>query len=75
MASMGHGDDRDLGRGRPQGRVVGGGAELWRYPVESMRGATVPRLMVAAQHSRGDRAIARRDLTTGPIRVAVVLDR
>jgi uncharacterized protein YcbX len=48
---------------------------LWRYPVESMRGATVPRLMVAAQHSRGDRAFARRDLTTGPIRVAVVLDR
>jgi uncharacterized protein YcbX len=49
------------------GRVVGSVAELWRYPVKSMRGTSQPRLEVTRQGSVGDRVLALRDLTNGRI--------
>jgi uncharacterized protein len=49
------------------GKVVGSVAELWRYPVKSMRGGTVSQLFVTDRGSLGDRAWALRDPTNGRI--------
>src|SRR5215207_7184173 len=48
-------------------RVVGSVAELWRYPVKSMRGGTVSQLLITDRGSVGDRAWALRDPTSGRI--------
>lgn len=48
-------------------RIVGKVAELWRYPVKSMRGTRLPRLQLSQQGSVGDRVLALRDLTNGRI--------
>jgi hypothetical protein len=49
------------------GQVVGSIAELWRYPVKSMRGTMASRLTLTPDGSRGDRVLALRDLTTGRV--------
>src|SRR5215212_12165364 len=49
------------------GKVVGSVAELWRYPVKSMRGGTVSQLLITDRGSVGDRAWALRDPTSGRI--------
>ena len=49
------------------GKVVGSVAELWRYPVKSMRGGTVSQLLITDRGSVGDRAWALRDPTNGRI--------
>jgi MOSC domain-containing protein len=49
------------------GRVVGSVAELWRYPVKSMRGGTVSQPLITDRGSVGDRAWALRDPTSGRI--------
>jgi uncharacterized protein YcbX len=49
------------------GKVVGSVAELWRYPVKSMRGSTVSQLLITDRGSVGDRAWALRDPTNGRI--------
>jgi uncharacterized protein YcbX len=46
---------------------IGRVAELWRYPVKSMRGGTVAELMVTERGGLGDRAWALRDPTSGRI--------
>ena len=51
----------------PGGRLVGTVAELWRYPVKSMRGTMVAQLSVTKDGSSGDRVLALRDLTNGRI--------
>ena len=39
---------------QPQtGKVVGSVAELWRYPVKSMRGGTVSQLLITDRKCRG----------------------
>ena len=50
------------------GKVVGSVAELWRYPVKSMRGGTVSQLFITDRGSLGDRAWALRDPTKWPDR-------
>ena len=47
--------------------MVGSVAELWRYPVKSMRGGTVSQLFITDRGSLGDRAWALRDPTNGRI--------
>jgi uncharacterized protein YcbX len=47
--------------------VVGSVAELWRYPVKSMRGELVEELAVTARGAAGDRAWALRDLANGKV--------
>ena len=42
-------------------------AELWRYPVKSMRGEIVPALPLGDGGAAGDRAWALRDLENGRI--------
>ena len=49
------------------GKMVGSVAELWRYPVKSMRGGTVSQLLITDRGSVGDRAWALRDPTNGRI--------
>jgi MOSC domain-containing protein len=49
------------------GRVVGRVAELWRYPVKSMRSGTVAELLVTDRGSVGDRAWALRDPSNGRV--------
>lgn len=49
------------------GKVVGSVAELWRYPVKSMRGGTVSQLLITDRGSVGDRAWALRDPINGRI--------
>jgi MOSC domain-containing protein len=49
------------------GRVVGRVAELWRYPVKSMLGGTVPQLLITDRGGLGDRAWALRDPASGRI--------
>jgi uncharacterized protein YcbX len=49
------------------GKVVGSVAELWRYPVKSMRGGTVSQLLITDRGSVGDRAWALRDPVNGRI--------
>jgi uncharacterized protein YcbX len=51
----------------PSGKFVGSIAELWRYPVKSMRGDTVPQLLITDRGALGDRAWALRDPTSGRI--------
>ncbi len=48
-------------------RAVGRVAELWRYPIKSMLGTTVPGGHVDALGLAGDRARALRDVATGTI--------
>jgi uncharacterized protein YcbX len=67
---MGHLDQaapRWAAAGTDAGRVVGSVAELWRYPVKSMRGGTVPELLVTERGGLGDRAWALRDPVNGRI--------
>jgi uncharacterized protein YcbX len=47
--------------------VVGSVAELWRYPVKSMRGERVEALAVTPDGAAGDRAWALRDLANGKV--------
>jgi uncharacterized protein YcbX len=54
---------------------VGTVAELWRYPVKSMRGTTVPELVITSQGVLGDRAWALRDPQSGRIAAAKRLPR
>jgi uncharacterized protein YcbX len=49
------------------GQVVGSVAELWRYPVKSMRGTSRSRLELTRRGSAGDRVLALRDTTNGRI--------
>jgi uncharacterized protein len=67
---MRHLDRAELGRTAApidSGRVVGRVAELWRYAVKSMRGGTVPELLITDRGGLGDRAWALRDPVTGRI--------
>jgi uncharacterized protein YcbX len=47
--------------------VVGCVAELWRYPVKSMRGERVEALEITPHGASGDRAWALRDLANGKV--------
>lgn len=47
--------------------VLGHVKQLWRYPVKSMQGATLPECLVTAQGLVGDRAWAMRDDSRGEV--------
>ncbi len=47
--------------------MIGSIAELWRYPVKSMRGESVEALEVTPRGAAGDRAWALRDLANGKV--------
>jgi uncharacterized protein YcbX len=57
------------------GTQVGAVAELWRYPVKSMRGATVTEALVTDRGVMGDRVWALRDPVTGRIASAKRIPR
>jgi uncharacterized protein YcbX len=48
----------------PAGELVGKVAELWRYPVKSMRGELRPSMQITERGIVGDRAWALRDIAT-----------
>jgi uncharacterized protein len=48
----------------PAGELVGKVAELWRYPVKSMRGELLPSTQITERGIVGDRAWALRDIAT-----------
>ena len=47
--------------------VVGSVAELWRFPVKSMRGEQLPEAVVTERGVLGDRAYALIDTDTGRV--------
>jgi uncharacterized protein YcbX len=49
------------------GQVVGSVAELWRFPVKSMRGERLPEAEVTERGVLGDRAYALVDTDTGRV--------
>ncbi len=48
-------------------KLVGSVAELWRYPVKSMRGERIPAMVVTENGAVGDRLFAMRELKYGGI--------
>jgi uncharacterized protein YcbX len=67
MGPFDHAEPGGLDAQPRTGKVVGSVAELWRYPVKSMRGGTVSQLLITDRGSVGDRAWALRDPINGRI--------
>jgi MOSC domain-containing protein len=57
----------DMGEPIAGGEVCGALAELWRYPVKSMRGEALDQVTLGERGISGDRAYAIRDEETGKI--------